>query len=149
MTRKRTSQGKCYAPLSSFIKRTEPISHHGTSYNAHTSTDHSSTFPYHPSTGRKISASPSSRENLDNTISARADDQPAIAAPANIANTFTAHGPVGDDVLRANSLLQRPETYARVVPGGNGFAAVLGEAEGGYGGGVGEHGISALACEVC
>lgn len=90
----------------------------------------------------------SSRENFHNTISARADDQPAIAAPANIANTFTSHGPVGDDVLRANSLLQRPETYACVVPGGNGFAAVLGEAEGGYGGGVGEHGVGALAWEV-
>ena len=48
------------------------------------------------------------------------------------------------DILRADALFEAPEADTRVVAGGDGFAAVLGEAEGGDGGWVGEHGVGAL-----
>lgn len=62
VTRKeRQAKEKCYAAFFIFYQRTEPISRHSTYYNAHTSTTHSSTSSYHPSSiywQKKISASP-------------------------------------------------------------------------------------------
>lgn len=89
---------------------------------------------------------PSPRKNLNNPIPTGADDQSAVLAPRNVADAFAAHGPVADEVLRADALLERPDADAGVVAGGHGLAAVLGEGEGGDGGGVGEHGVRALTC---
>lgn len=90
-----------------------------------------------------------SGKHLDDTVAARTDHESSVAAPADVADTFAPHGPVRYDILCADSLLKGPETDAGVVPGGDGFAAVLGEAERRDGGGVGEHGVSALACGEC
>jgi len=91
----------------------------------------------------------SSRKHLHNPISTRTDNKPPITAPTNIANPFSPHSPVGHDVLRADPFLQTPEANAGIVASRDGFAAVFREAEGGDGGWVGEHGVSALACEGC
>ena len=50
------------------------------------------------------------------------------------------------DILDTSPLLERPEPQASVVASGDEFAAVGRKREGGDGGGVGEHVISALSC---
>lgn len=70
------------------------------------------------------------REDLNNAIATCTDHQPPILTPADAAHAFASHGPVGHDVLRADAFLQAPETDRGVVAGGDGFAAVLREAEG-------------------
>ena len=54
---------------------------------------------------------------------------------------------MADDILGTDTLLQAPEADTGVVAGGDGFAAVLGEGQGGDSGGVGEHVVGALACD--
>jgi hypothetical protein len=102
-----------------------------------------------PSTPKKnqhpqILLSSSSSKDLDNTIAACTYDKPAILTPGNVADTLAPHRPVGDDVLGADTLFQRPESDTCVVAGGNSFPAIFGEGEGGDCGGVGEHGVSCL-----
>lgn len=88
-----------------------------------------------------------SRKHFHNSIATSANNKPAVAAPADVANAFAAHSAVGDNILRADAFLERPETNASVVAGGDGFAAVFGEAKGGDGGRVREHGVCALTCK--
>ena len=71
----------------------------------------------------------SSGKHLDDTVAARADHESAVAAPADVTDAFAPHSPVRYDILSADSLLEGPETDAGVVAGGDGFPAVLGEAE--------------------
>lgn len=86
------------------------------------------------------------RKDLDDAITAAADDPPPILAPDDAADALAAHETVAGDFLRAGSFLERPEAEAGVVAGGDEFGARGGEGEGGDGGGVGEHAVGALAC---
>lgn len=124
----------------------------GSSYNTHAHlaaliSSSLSISPLPPSS--HLTLPHSSRKDLHNAVSARADDQPSVAAPANVADAFAPHGTVRHDVLRADALLERPEAYACVVAGRDGFAAVLGEAERRDGGWVREHSVCALTWCAC
>lgn len=68
-------------------------------------------------------------KHFDNAVATSADNEPSIAAPADVADTFAPHSPMRHDVLGADSLLERPETDAGVVTSGDSFAAVLGQAK--------------------
>lgn len=85
-------------------------------------------------------------KNLPNPISTSTNHQPAVATPRDTADAFAAHRPMADDILGTDTLLQAPEADTSVMAGGDGFAAVLGEGEGGDGGGVREHVVRTLAC---
>lgn len=50
-----------------------------------------------------------SRKHLDNAVSTRTDDVPAILAPHNAAHAFAAHWSVRRDVLGTLALFERPE----------------------------------------
>lgn len=67
----------------------------------------------------------SPRKDLDNAIAASADDKSTIRTPADVANTFAAHGSVRDDVLCADSLFERPEADTSVVASRDSFPAVF------------------------
>lgn len=84
----------------------------------------------HPSSHPPPCVKHSAREDLNNAIAACTDHQSPILTPRDAADAFTSHGSVGDDVLSADAFLQAPETDRGVVAGGDGFAAVLREAEG-------------------
>lgn len=75
------------------------------------------------------SAEKLSGKHFDDTVAARANHESSVAAPADVTDAFAPHSPVRYDILSADSLLEGPETDAGVVAGGDGFAAVLGEAE--------------------
>ena len=68
-----------------------------------------------------------SRKHLDNAVATRADDVPPVLAPHDAAHALAAHRPVRHDVLRADALVQRPESDRGVVACGHGFPAVVGE----------------------
>jgi len=87
-----------------------------------------------------------SRENLDNSIAASADDPPTVLAPDNGTYTLTAHDAVTGNFLGATSSFEGPEAEARVVAGGNKFTAIRREGQRGYSGRMCEHGVRALAC---
>lgn len=90
----------------------------------------------------------SSCKHLHNPITTRTNHKPPITAPANIAHPFSPHGAVRHNILRTDPLLQTPEADTRVMTRGNGFAAVLREAESRDRGRVGEHGVGALTCKA-
>lgn len=95
-----------------------------TSYNTASSTEELSIASMNSIKRRALSC-----KHLDDTVAARADHESSVAAPADVADAFAPHSPVRYDILGANSLLERPETDAGVVAGGDGFTAVFGEAE--------------------
>lgn len=88
----------------------------------------------------------SSGENLDDSITAATNNPPPILAPHDGANALAAHEAMAGEFLHAGALLERPEAQTGVVAGGDEFAAVGGEREGGDGGGVCEHVVGALTC---
>jgi hypothetical protein len=57
-----------------------------------------------------------SREHLDYSIAAAANDPPAIATPDDRADPFTTHQSMTCNFLRAASLFKVPKPQAGVVP---------------------------------
>jgi len=100
------------------------------------------------STNRFTSAFSSglSCKNFRHSISTGADDKSAIATPGHATHAFASHSPMTHDILRTDPFLERPESYTRVVTRAHSFPAILGERQGGDGGGVCEHGVCALTC---
>lgn len=85
-------------------------------------------------------------KDLDDAIAAGGDYEAAVLTPHHAADTFATHDAVRGDLLRANAFVQRPETDRGVVTRRDGFMSVFAEGQGGDGGRVGQHAISALAC---
>ena len=85
-----------------------------------------------------------SRKHLDNPVAAGRNHQPAVLAPDHAADSFAAHDAVGGDFLRADALVEGPESDRGVVACRHGFAAVFAKGQGRDGGRVGEHAICAL-----
>ena len=72
-------------------------------------------FATSESVGSSLRAGSLPNEDFHDTIPAGADDEPAILAPAHIADAFTAHRTVGDNILGADALFQGPEADAGVM----------------------------------
>jgi hypothetical protein len=70
-----------------------------------------------------------SRKHLDYTVSSCADDVSAVLTPHHAANTFAPHGSVRRNVLRALSLLKRPEPDRCIVSSRNRLSTVLGQGQ--------------------
>ena len=85
-------------------------------------------------------------KDLDDAIAAGGDYEAAVLTPHHAADTLATHDAVRGDLLRANAFVERPETDRGVVTRRDGFTSVFAEGQGGDGGGVGQHAISALAC---
>lgn len=83
-------------------------------------------------------------KDLHDSVTARRDHEASILAPDHAADALTTHDSVSGDLLRADALVERPETNRGVMPGGHGFATVLAQREGGDGGRVGQHAVCAL-----
>lgn len=67
------------------------------------------------------------RKHLDYTVAACADDVSTILTPHHAAHAFTPHGSVRREILRALSLLKRPEPDGCVVTCRNRLSTVLGQ----------------------
>jgi len=85
------------------------------------------------------------RKDLHHPIPAATYNPAAILAPHDSTDPFSSHKSMAREFLDATPLFEAPEPEAGVVAGGDEFPAVRGKGEGGDGGGVGEHGVSALA----
>jgi hypothetical protein len=70
-----------------------------------------------------------SRKHLDYTVAACTDDISAVLTPHHATNTFAPHGSVRRDVLRALSLLKRPESDRCIVSSRDRLSTVLGQGQ--------------------